>query len=183
MRKIFIVTILTILVFTFGCLSAEQSDNKNDTYIGKDNISDENMNINKSEYSDGNNSQMSCINYCLKSETSCKNWNISGEYPNCYCLCMDNVRKIDMIVRKWLYEPNPIYVKKGIVLRINLTNIDEYQAHGFYSPDFGVNEKLEANQTKMILIVPNKTGRIVYYSANNSPDYGGISGTMVVEEN
>ena len=177
-----IVFIVAILVFAFGCLGAGRSDNKNNTRIDNINISDDNTSINKSNYLDGNSSHIGCKNYCLESEINCKNWNISGEYPNCHCLCMDNIRKIDMIVRKWVYEPDPIYVKIRVPVFINLTNIDEYQAHGFYSPDFGISEILEANQTKMILIVPNKTGRIVYYSSD-SPGYGGISGTMVVEEN
>lgn len=176
MKKIFL---LIILLFIFGCTNPKIVENKTN-YSDVTNVTIPNSE-NVSNGGVKNTTTMSCMSYCSISE-SCKMWNISGEYPNCYCLCLDKLRKINMIVRKWIYDPDPIYVKKNVPILINLTNIDESQEHGFYSPDFGVNEMLKPNETKLILVIPNITGRIVYYSSEDQNGYGGISGTMAVED-
>ena len=169
--------ILIILLFVFGCISQKVLENTTDNSTN----TNKTIPFNESVYNATiNTTQMSCTNYCSISE-SCKMWNVSGEYPNCYCLCRDSLRKINMIVRKWIYDPDPIYVKKNVPVLVNLTNIDESQEHGFYSPDFGINEMLKPNETRVILVIPNITGRITYYSSDDQSGYGGISGTMVVE--
>ena len=91
----------------------------------------------------------------------------------------DNV-EIDMIARKWDFEPAIIRVKEGDMVKLNIKNID--LAHGFRIFEFGVNERLAPGKTTTVEFTADKAGEYIFFcSVPCGKGHGGMNGKLIVE--
>lgn len=64
------------------------------------------------------------------------------------------------------FEPREITVKKDVPVRLSVTSkeIDpKFTAHGLSIKEFGIDEKIQINETKVIEFTPDKTGSFVFF--------------------
>lgn len=90
------------------------------------------------------------------------------------------VTTIQMTARQWEFVPNPIRVKEGDQVRLEITSPDVL--HSFSLPDFGIDEELAPGKTSIIEFVADKKGTFdfgcaVYCGAG----HGNMRGQLIVE--
>ena len=91
-----------------------------------------------------------------------------------------DVVEIDMIARKWDFEPATIRVKEGDRVKLNIKNIDV--AHGFAILDFGVNERLAPGKTTTVEFTADKKGEYMFFcSVQCGIGHTGMRGKLIVE--
>ncbi len=85
-----------------------------------------------------------------------------------------------MIARQFEFEPNIIRVKKGDLVRIEITSEDV--VHGFALPAFGINVPVRPEQTTVVEFVADKTGNFEFYcSIYCGAGHAQMRGTLIVE--
>jgi cytochrome c oxidase subunit II len=91
-----------------------------------------------------------------------------------------NVRVIEITARRFSFTPNSITLKKGETVKLRLTSQDV--THGFFNRTFNLDEDLEPNETKEIIITPQETGTYTiicdHFCGTN---HGNMNMTVVVE--
>ncbi len=78
------------------------------------------------------------------------------------------VQEISLSAVIGTFTPNQITVKKGVPVKISITakEIDPKFAdkgHGFAIKEFGIDEKIQLGETKVVEFTPTKTGSFVFY--------------------
>jgi len=89
-------------------------------------------------------------------------------------------KEFTMIARKWEFEPSEIRVNLGDLVDIHVMSEDV--SHGFFLPDFDVNEMLEPGVEVNVEFVADKKGTFTF--SCNVPcgrGHGGMRGTLIVE--
>lgn len=88
---------------------------------------------------------------------------------------------IKMEAGSFYYTPNEIRVKKGDVVKIELTAKD--MMHNFYLDEFGVKSKtVKEGETTTIEFVADKVGEFEFYCNVTSHRSKGQVGKLIVEE-
>lgn len=91
-----------------------------------------------------------------------------------------NTVEFNVTAKQFSFEPNPIRVKLGDRVRLNITSIDV--THGFSLPDFGISEVLEPGKTTSVEFIANKKGRFAFYcSIVCGAGHTGMRGNIIVE--
>ena len=89
------------------------------------------------------------------------------------------VEIINMVARKWLFEPDTITVNQGDVVKLSITSIDV--AHGIRLPDFGVSSFLVPGQVTEIEFVASKSGVFPFFcNVACGVGHGGMNGKIIV---
>jgi cytochrome c oxidase subunit II len=89
-------------------------------------------------------------------------------------------KEINMVAKKWSFEPETITVKQGDTVLLHVESIDV--KHGISLPAFGVNENLNAGETVDIEFVADKKGSFPFIcSVWCGVGHGGMKGTIIVE--
>ena len=89
--------------------------------------------------------------------------------------------EVALIARQFEFEPSTITVKRGDTVSMHLTSADV--AHGFFLPDFGINEKVNPGETVTFEFVANKAGSFAFScSVPCGSGHGKMRGTLVVKE-
>ena len=90
-------------------------------------------------------------------------------------------RKIDVVVKKFAYEPAEITVKKDEPVLLELTTADV--AHGLRFKDLDLNTKIEKGKTSELAFTANKTGDFVgHCSVFCGSGHGSMTLTIHVTE-
>jgi cytochrome c oxidase subunit II len=90
------------------------------------------------------------------------------------------VKEFTMIAKQWEFDPGVIRVNKGDTVRLFVKSIDV--AHGFALPDFGVNERLNPEQTVEVEFVADKTGTFTFFcSVQCGSGHSHMNGQLIVE--
>ncbi len=93
---------------------------------------------------------------------------------------VQNQVTIQMVARQFEFEPNIIRVKKGDLVRIEITSEDV--VHGFALPAFGINVPVQPDQTAVVEFVADKTGSFEFYcSIYCGAGHAQMRGTLIVE--
>ncbi len=93
----------------------------------------------------------------------------------------DAPRKIDVVVKKFAYEPAEITVKKGEPVVLELTTADV--AHGLKFKELDLNTKIEKGKTSELSFTPTKTGDFVgHCSVFCGSGHGSMTLTLHVTE-
>ncbi len=88
--------------------------------------------------------------------------------------------EIDVVAEQFKFTPNPIRVKYGDRVVLNITSKDI--THGFALPDFNINEVLNPGQTVRVEFIANKKGRFGFYcSVPCGAGHVGMRGNVIVE--
>lgn len=88
--------------------------------------------------------------------------------------------EIDVVAEQFKFSPNPIRVKYGDRVVLNITSNDV--THGFALPDFNINEVLNPGQTVRVEFIANKKGRFGFYcSVPCGAGHVGMRGNVIVE--
>ncbi|MBI3516847.1 MAG: cupredoxin domain-containing protein, partial [Proteobacteria bacterium] len=69
-------------------------------------------------------------------------------------------RVIEIAVKRFEYIPPEITLKKGEPVQLALSSLD--RRHGFKLPALGVRADVEPDQTVVVRVVPDNTGRFVF---------------------
>jgi cytochrome c oxidase subunit 2 len=84
-------------------------------------------------------------------------------------------REIKVTARKFSFEPKAITVKKGERVKLIVTSEDV--DHGIAIPEFGVDERIKAKQTRVIELTPEREGRFQFacsvFCGDGHPDMVG----------
>jgi len=92
----------------------------------------------------------------------------------------ESIRDINIIAKRWNFEPNRITVKKGERIVLHVKSMDV--THGFSIPDFGINEQLKPGEITNIEFVADKKGSFSFRcTVFCGSGHGGMSGTLIVE--
>jgi cytochrome c oxidase subunit 2 len=90
------------------------------------------------------------------------------------------VKEFDMTAKQWEFDPPTITVSQGDLVRLNISSIDV--SHGFAIPEFGVNQRLEPNNTATVEFSADKKGTFRFFcSVICGAGHSDMSGTLVVE--
>jgi cytochrome c oxidase subunit 2 len=90
------------------------------------------------------------------------------------------VKEINVIAKRFSFTPNPIKVKLGERVRLNITSQDV--THGFALPEFGINEIIPAGQTITIEFTANKKGTFAFNcSVVCGAGHSIMKGVLIVE--
>ena len=88
---------------------------------------------------------------------------------------------IKVKARQYRFEPKTITVRKGQPVKIAVTATDV--AHGFAIKEFNINEKIKANQTKVIEFTPDRAGRFrIFCSVYCGDGHDEMTGELVVTD-
>lgn len=90
------------------------------------------------------------------------------------------IKEINIIAKKWTFNPSEIRVKQGDKVRLKIKSVDV--AHGFNLPVFNVDKYLEPGKEVVVEFFADKKGSFpflcsVYCGAGHS----GMRGSLVVE--
>jgi cytochrome c oxidase subunit 2 len=92
----------------------------------------------------------------------------------------DGIRVIEVVAYKYGFFPNPIVVKHGERVKLIMTAMDV--RHGFYVPEFNVNEVLPRRGTRTVEFVAYRKGQfMVHCSVYCGPDHGKQKTRLIVE--
>jgi len=90
------------------------------------------------------------------------------------------IKEIDVIAKRWEFSPNPIRVRKGDTVILNIESIDV--AHGFGLPDFGISERLNPGKTVRIEFIADKRGVFrLFCNVQCGSGHGSMFGQLIVE--
>jgi cytochrome c oxidase subunit II len=93
----------------------------------------------------------------------------------------DTPRKINVVAKKFAYDPAEITVKKGEPIALELTTADV--AHGIKFKDLDINTKIEKGKSSELLFTPAKTGDFVgHCSVFCGSGHGSMTLTIHVTE-
>ena len=88
---------------------------------------------------------------------------------------------IRVTARKYEFEPSTITVKKGALVRLEVTAVDT--THGIEIKDFGVKRELKKGRTEVIEFTPDRAGSFpMKCSKFCGLGHGKMKGTFVVTE-
>ena len=92
----------------------------------------------------------------------------------------ESTKIINMIARRWSFNPDVIRVKQGEKVMLDIKSIDV--THGFSLPDFGVNAELKSGQSTKVEFTASKIGKFqfrcnVFCGAGHSQ----MAGSLIVE--
>lgn len=71
------------------------------------------------------------------------------------------VKEINVIAKRWEFDPNPIVVNEGDLVRLKVRSIDV--SHGIAIPDFGISERLNPGQEVTVEFTADKKGTFSFY--------------------
>lgn len=92
----------------------------------------------------------------------------------------EQLKVISITAKQWSFDPNPIKVKKGDLVRLEITSIDV--AHGFALPDFNIDEVLEPGKKVSVEFLADKTGSFPFFcSISCGRGHYDMSGMLIVE--
>lgn len=72
----------------------------------------------------------------------------------------DGIRVIEMKARQFAFDPDTITVKEGEKIRLEITSEDV--AHGFHLGDYGINRRLNPNETIVIEFEADQAGEFIF---------------------
>jgi cytochrome c oxidase subunit 2 len=72
---------------------------------------------------------------------------------------VDTPRKIEVVAKKFSYEPAEVTVKKGEPVVLELTTTDV--AHGLKFKELNLNAKIEKGKTSELAFTPNQVGDFI----------------------
>ena len=88
--------------------------------------------------------------------------------------------EISMVAKKFEFIPNTIKVNQGDKLRIKITSTDT--THGFFLPDFGINEQVTPGKETVVEFVAKTKGTYTFRcSVPCGEGHSAMSGTLTVE--
>jgi cytochrome c oxidase subunit II len=106
---------------------------------------------------------------------------LSGSAASIFASAADTPRKIDVVAKKFAYEPAEITVKKGEPVALELTTADV--AHGIKFKDLDIGTKIEKGKSSELLFTPTKTGDFVgHCSVFCGSGHGSMTLTIHVTE-
>jgi cytochrome c oxidase subunit 2 len=89
--------------------------------------------------------------------------------------------EIKITARKFKFEPRIITVQKGKPLRLLITSTDV--DHGFAIEEFGIDEEIKPNATKVVEFTPTRAGRFTFYcSVVCGEGHDEMTGELVVTD-
>lgn len=92
----------------------------------------------------------------------------------------DNPRIIEVIAKNWSFSPNPIRVKQGEKVRLNIASLDI--EHGFNLSAFGINESIKPGEVTTVEFVADKQGEFEFYcSVPCGEGHYDMGGMLIVE--
>jgi cytochrome c oxidase subunit 2 len=90
------------------------------------------------------------------------------------------VKEFEMTAKQFDFQPSTITVKQGDTVKLRITSNDV--AHGFAINEFGINERIEPEQTVNIKFVADKKGTFRFYcSVFCGNGHGTMEGQLIVE--
>lgn len=93
---------------------------------------------------------------------------------------VSTIKAFNIIARNWSFSPSSITVNEGDTVRITITSVDK--THGFAISEFGVNESIEAGQTKTIEFVASKKGTFKFFCSVPCGDgHVTMTGILIVQ--
>ena len=90
-----------------------------------------------------------------------------------------SVKTFDLVAKNWEFSPSNVVVSEGDKVVLNVMSIDV--EHGFYLPDFSINQKLMPNNNVKVEFTADKKGTFTFKC--NVPCGSGhkeMTGTLVV---
>lgn len=92
----------------------------------------------------------------------------------------EQFKTISVVAKQWSFDPDPIRVNYGDVVRLEITSADV--SHGFALADFNINETIEPGQTTIIEFIADKKGTFGFScSIPCGRDHGQMRGQLIVE--
>lgn len=92
-----------------------------------------------------------------------------------------NVYEINMVAKKFEFDPHTIVVNKGEKVMLNIVSTDV--AHGFSLPDFDINIDLPVDKIVKVEFVADKTGEFEFEcSVFCGSGHRDMKGRVIVEE-
>lgn len=92
----------------------------------------------------------------------------------------NEVRTIEIVARRWIFEPAEIKVKKGERVKLKITSQDV--THGFSLPEFKISEVLMPGKDINVEFVADKTGRFSFFcSVQCGSGHSNMKGILIVE--
>lgn len=80
---------------------------------------------------------------------------------NAYVIKAEQIKSITVTAKQWSFEPNPIVVKKGDYVKLEITSVDV--SHGFVLPDFNIDEMLQPGKKVIVEFLADKTGTFSFF--------------------
>jgi len=92
----------------------------------------------------------------------------------------DQVKIIKMTAKKWEFSPNPIKVKQGDKVRLEIESIDV--AHSFALPDFNIDQRLEAGEKVVVEFLADKKGTFDFHcTIFCGTGHSNMNGQLIIE--
>ena len=90
------------------------------------------------------------------------------------------LKEIEVIAKKWDFEPNPIEVNKGDKVNLKIISIDVN--HGIMLTEFNINEFLSPGNTVEVEFVADKVGEFPFWcNVACGSGHSSMRGTLVVK--
>jgi cytochrome c oxidase subunit II len=90
-------------------------------------------------------------------------------------------REIRITARRYEFSPKTIRLTKGERVRLVITSEDEER--GFAIKDFGIEQEIKAQQTKVIELTPEKEGRFEFWCSSTAGEgHYNMAGELIVTE-
>ena len=91
-----------------------------------------------------------------------------------------NLVEINMIAKRWSFEPATITVNEGDDVKLNIESVDV--THGFSIFEFGVNERLTPGKTTTVEFNADKAGEYTFFcTVPCGRGHSGMNGKLIVE--
>ncbi|MBI5143505.1 MAG: permease [Candidatus Omnitrophica bacterium] len=91
------------------------------------------------------------------------------------------VKEVDVEAYQYGFSPNPIVVKKGDNVKLNITSRDV--THGFYIGEYKVNVAVKKGAVTEVKFVADRPGEFdIICSVYCGPGHSGMKGRLVIEE-
>ncbi len=91
-----------------------------------------------------------------------------------------SVKEFTLTAKNWAFTPSQIKVKQGEKLRLKIKSVDV--THGFFLPDFNINENLEPGKEKIVEFVADKKGKFSFICSVYCGDgHSQMRGELIVE--
>ena len=90
------------------------------------------------------------------------------------------VVEIDMIAKRWDFNPSTMTVNEGDKVKLNIKSIDV--THGFRIFEFGVSERLTPGKTTTVEFIADKKGEYTFFcTVPCGKGHNGMRGKLIVE--
>ncbi len=94
-------------------------------------------------------------------------------------IIVGEIKEFSIIAKQWEFNPKTIEVNQGDKVKLNIKSIDV--THGFTLPDFGVNSRLNPEQTTVVEFIADKTGTFSFFcSVQCGFGHENMSGQLIV---